>query len=84
MRFVRYNGGDGPAWGVHTDDGIHVLGDLPSGEPSYQDLAADSYLVWLADHVEKGTLSTVDSDDVSFLAPAPRPPNNRLCGAQLP
>jgi len=73
MRFVRYNGGAGPAWGVQTDEGIHVLGDLPSGEPSYQDLADDGYLEWLSDHVENGTLSRVDPDAVSLLAPVPCP-----------
>jgi 2-keto-4-pentenoate hydratase/2-oxohepta-3-ene-1,7-dioic acid hydratase in catechol pathway len=73
MRFVRYNGGAGPAWGVQTDEKIHVLGDLPSGEPSYQDLADEGYLEWLSDHVENGTLSTVDPDAVSLLAPVPRP-----------
>jgi len=74
MRFVRYNGGAGPAWGVHTSTEIHVLGDLPSGEPSYQDLADEGYLEWLSDRVENGTLSTVDPDAVSLLAPVPRPP----------
>jgi 2-keto-4-pentenoate hydratase/2-oxohepta-3-ene-1,7-dioic acid hydratase in catechol pathway len=73
MRFVRYNGGAGPAWGVQTDEGIHVLGDLPAGEPSYQDLADEGYLEWLSDHVENGTLSRVDPDAVSLLAPVPRP-----------
>jgi 2-keto-4-pentenoate hydratase/2-oxohepta-3-ene-1,7-dioic acid hydratase in catechol pathway len=74
MQFVRYNGGAGPAWGVQTDTGIHVLSDLPSGEPSYQDFADDGYLEWLSNHVENGTLSTVDPDAVSLLAPVPRPP----------
>jgi 2-keto-4-pentenoate hydratase/2-oxohepta-3-ene-1,7-dioic acid hydratase in catechol pathway len=73
MRFVRYNGGAGPAWGVQTEEKIHVLGDLPSGEPSYQDLADEGYLEWLSDHVENGTLSRVDPDAVSLLAPVPRP-----------
>lgn len=74
MRFVRYNGGAGPAWGVHDGNAIHVLGDLPSGEPSTQDLADDGYLEWVSDRVENGTLSTVAPDAVSILAPVPEPP----------
>ena len=74
MRFVQYNGGAGPAYGVQTDEGIYVLGVLPFGEPSYRGLADDEYLEWLSEHVENGTLSTVDPDAVMVLAPVPQPP----------
>jgi len=73
MQFVRYNSGAGPAWGVRTDDGIHALADLPAGEPSYQDLANRRYLDGVERAVENGTLTLVDADDASLLAPVPRP-----------
>ncbi|WP_129115299.1 fumarylacetoacetate hydrolase family protein [Halegenticoccus tardaugens] len=74
MKFVRYNHGAGPAWGIKTDTAIHALADLPGGEPSYQDLTNRRYLDWLQDAVRNDTLSQVDADEVSLLAPVPRPP----------
>ncbi|WP_247004306.1 fumarylacetoacetate hydrolase family protein [Halosolutus gelatinilyticus] len=74
MHFVRYTDGAGPSWGVQTDAGIHALADLPAGEPSYQDLTNRRYLDQLEQHVDTGTLSTIDPDEVNLLAPVPRPP----------
>lgn len=73
MQFVRYNGGAGPAWGIHTNAGIHALVDLPAGEPSYQDLTNQRYLDQLEAVVQNGTLSVVNPDEVNLLAPVPRP-----------
>jgi 2-keto-4-pentenoate hydratase/2-oxohepta-3-ene-1,7-dioic acid hydratase in catechol pathway len=74
MQFVRYNSGAGPTWGVRTDDEIHALADLPAGEPSYQDLANRRYLDGVERAVENGTLTVVDADEASLLAPVPQPP----------
>jgi 2-keto-4-pentenoate hydratase/2-oxohepta-3-ene-1,7-dioic acid hydratase in catechol pathway len=74
MQFVRYNSGAGPTWGVRTDDEIHALADLPAGEPSYQDLANKRYLDGVERAVENGTLTVVDADEASLLAPVPQPP----------
>ena len=74
MQFVRYNSGASPAWGVKDGEEIHVLGDLPAGEPTYQDLTNQSYLNTVREAVANGTLSRVDYEEVSLLAPVPRPP----------
>jgi len=74
MQFVRYNSGAGPTWGVRTDDEIHALADLPAGGPSYQDLANRRYLDGVERAVENGTLTVVDADEASLLAPVPQPP----------
>jgi 2-keto-4-pentenoate hydratase/2-oxohepta-3-ene-1,7-dioic acid hydratase in catechol pathway len=73
MQFVRYNGGSGPTWGVRRDGAIHALADLPAGEPTYQDLANETYVETVRDAVANGALSQVDPDGVSLLAPVPRP-----------
>jgi 2-keto-4-pentenoate hydratase/2-oxohepta-3-ene-1,7-dioic acid hydratase in catechol pathway len=51
-----------------------VLADLPAGEPTYQDLANRSYLDIVRGAVANGALSRIDRDEVSLLAPVPRPP----------
>ena len=74
MQFVRYTGGASPAWGVKRDDDVHALADLPRGEPTYQDLTNPSYLETARASVENGTLTRTPFDEVSLLAPVPRPP----------
>lgn len=74
MQFVRYNSGGGPAWGVRTDTEIRALADLPAGEPSYQDLTNHRYLEQVERAVEHESLTAIDADEASLLAPVPRPP----------
>jgi 2-keto-4-pentenoate hydratase/2-oxohepta-3-ene-1,7-dioic acid hydratase in catechol pathway len=74
MQFVRYNGGAGPAWGVRRGDTIHALADRPTGEPNYEDLTNEQYVENVREAVEHGGLSRATVDEVSLLAPVPRPP----------
>jgi 2-keto-4-pentenoate hydratase/2-oxohepta-3-ene-1,7-dioic acid hydratase in catechol pathway len=74
MQFVRYNGGAGPTWGVRRDGAIHALADRPAGEPTYGELTNPRYVDAVRAAVEDGSLSRVAPDEVSLLAPVPRPP----------
>jgi 2-keto-4-pentenoate hydratase/2-oxohepta-3-ene-1,7-dioic acid hydratase in catechol pathway len=73
MQFVRYNVGAEPSLGVKTDSEIHVLADRPAGEPTYQDIANETYLNQLRAEVHDGTLTRIDMDEINLLAPVPRP-----------
>jgi 2-keto-4-pentenoate hydratase/2-oxohepta-3-ene-1,7-dioic acid hydratase in catechol pathway len=73
MQFVRYSDGSEPAWGVHTDTGIHSLAAHPAGEPSYQDLTNGRYLNQIESDVDDGALPVVDPGEVNLLTPVPRP-----------
>ncbi|WP_123537686.1 fumarylacetoacetate hydrolase family protein [Halosimplex salinum] len=73
MQFVRYTDGGSTTWGVRDGDAIHSLDGQPTGEPTYEDLANDSYLAEVRRRVEGGALSQHSVDDVSLLAPVPVP-----------
>ena len=73
MQFVRYNGGAGATFGVKTGSQIHSLTDLPEGEPSYSDLTNQRYLDQVRSAVDTEALSQRQLDDVTLLAPVPRP-----------
>lgn len=73
MRFVRYNAGSRPAFGVRTGSRVHALSDLPAGEPTYEDLANTSYLTQVRAAVRRDALSQHDISEVRLLAPVPQP-----------
>nr|WP_227379489.1 fumarylacetoacetate hydrolase family protein [Haladaptatus halobius] len=59
--------------GAKMDSTIHVLADLPEGEPSYQQLTNQRYLEQLRTRVQNGSLSQVNAAEVNLLAPIPKP-----------
>jgi 2-keto-4-pentenoate hydratase/2-oxohepta-3-ene-1,7-dioic acid hydratase in catechol pathway len=73
MQFVRFTAGSGSTWGVVDGDDVCTLGDLPTGEPSYEDLTNESYLAEVRRRVEEGALSRTPLEEVSLLAPVPVP-----------
>ena len=73
MRFVRYTAGGSATWGVLTDETVHSLGGLPTGDPTYEALTNPTYLEEVRTRVQDGALSQQSVDDVSFLAPVPVP-----------
>lgn len=73
MRFIRYNAGGRPAFGVRTGSRVHALSDLPAGEPTYEELANPSYLAQVRAAVRRDALSQRDISEVRLLAPVPQP-----------
>lgn len=80
MQFVRYTVGTNPTWGVKIDSTIHVLSDLPKGEPALGDFSKRAYRSKVATLVENDALTQVDVNEVSLLAPVPRPGKIVCCG----
>ncbi|WP_324761036.1 fumarylacetoacetate hydrolase family protein [Haloarcula sp. GH36] len=80
MLFVRYTDGTSPMWGVKEESTIHALSDLPEGEPTLADLSNRSYRNDIGTLVGTEALTQVDADDVSLLAPVPRPGKIVCCG----
>lgn len=74
MHFVRYvYGGSPPQWGIRRDETVYRLSELPAGEPTLEDLGNDSYRAAVSRAIEYGSAPSMPADDVSFLAPVPRP-----------
>jgi len=73
MRFVRYAAGGPPTWGVTNGDVVHSLGALPEGEPTYEEMTNKSYHKAVQRHVDRGALPQRPLEDVSLLAPVPKP-----------
>ncbi len=73
MQFLRYTAGSGPTWGVKLDDSVLSIGDLPTGEPTYEDFTNASYVADVRHRVENGSLSRRPLSEVSVLSPVPVP-----------
>ncbi|WP_313693514.1 fumarylacetoacetate hydrolase family protein [Halorarum halobium] len=80
MQFVRYTDGAAPTWGIKRDTTIHALAGLPQGEPDLGDVSNPDYRSRVSTLVNEGTLTRVPVDEVSLLAPVPRPGKIVCCG----
>lgn len=80
MQFVRYTDGSGPSWGVKEEKTIHGLSDLPEGEPNLADVSSPDYRSKLETLIEHGSLTQLEANSVTLLAPVPRPGKIVCCG----
>lgn len=80
MQFVRYTDGTAPAWGIKTERTIHALSTFPEGTPSLGDISNQAYRSKIATFIENDALTQVAAEEVSLLAPVPRPRKIVCCG----
>ena len=73
MHVTRYQDRGSVHWGVRQGDVVYSLASLPEGEPSWEQLANDSYQNSLRRAVEYEQLTTRPLEEVSLRAPVDQP-----------